>query len=331
MFRMDKHCAVWLAACLAAGCGGEAPWQKVFEKLPSALVSVGGTSETDVWAVGGDPGDGAGPLALHFDGTGWIRRRTGATGDLWWVLPFPDGEVFFGGAGGQILRLRDNRFEKVGTPGGSTVFGLWGSSPTDLWAVGGDGSSSGFVWRSSGGDFRAETGLPPGSTDAQSVFKVWGRSPTDVTLVGTGGLILRFNGTGYLADASPTTRTLFTTHVAGERAAAVGGFGSGVLLENEGSGWQDRTPEGAKQLIGVWLTEQGGMAVGANGYVVERQASGWKELRHGLPLNDSLHSVWIDPAGGVWAVGGQVASLPLLDGVLIYRGPAEIPTSIGSE
>src|SRR5262245_43354297 len=45
----------------------EEGWSLVFNKLPGALISVWGTSENDVWTVGGDPGDG--PTVLHYDGT----------------------------------------------------------------------------------------------------------------------------------------------------------------------------------------------------------------------------------------------------------------------
>jgi hypothetical protein len=38
--------------------------------------------------------------------------------------------------------------------------------------------------------------------------------------------------------------------------------------------------------------------------------------------------VWIDPLGGVWAVGGQVRVPPLVDGILVHRGDA-VPTGDG--
>ena len=66
------------------GAGGMAPtWTLVHDKLPGALLSVWGTSESDVWTVGGDARDGTGPLVLHYDGTAWSRVETGLTaGDL---------------------------------------------------------------------------------------------------------------------------------------------------------------------------------------------------------------------------------------------------------
>ena len=82
--------------CLTVACSGEPStpdkpgWRGVFEDLPGALISVSGTSEKDVWAVGGDPGDGSGAFVLHFDGAGWRRLSTGQNVDLWWAHPFAD-------------------------------------------------------------------------------------------------------------------------------------------------------------------------------------------------------------------------------------------------
>jgi hypothetical protein len=118
---------------------------------------------------------------------------------------------------------------------------------------------------------------------------------------------------------SSTTRSLFTVHGTAERLAAVGGFGSGVILENDGNGWHDVTPPGIPQLVGVRLTEDGGCAVGSDGAVYQRLEAGWQREETGLALAESFHAVWVDGGGDVWAVGGQLGG-PLVDGVLVYRG-----------
>src|SRR4051812_1140273 len=64
-------------------------WSVVAAELDEALLSVGGSSAHDVWAVGADRGKG--PIALHWDGRAWERRVTGTRGDVWWVHGFEDG------------------------------------------------------------------------------------------------------------------------------------------------------------------------------------------------------------------------------------------------
>src|SRR5688572_27135041 len=90
------------AALLAlAACGSEERWQTVQRDLPGALLSVWGTSASDIWAAGADSRDGKGPTVQRFDGSEWKRVDTGQTsGDLWWVHGFAGGPVYFGGSGG---------------------------------------------------------------------------------------------------------------------------------------------------------------------------------------------------------------------------------------
>jgi hypothetical protein len=315
-----------LALALAGGaCSDPAgpAWEVVHRDLPGALLSVWGTSASDVWAVGGDPGDGSGPTVLHHDGEVWDAIPVDSPGDLWWVHGFEGGPVYAGGAGGRILRYAGGSFEEMETPGTGTVFGIWGSRPDDLWAVGGNpgGGSGAFAWRYDGGSWAPAAGFPEELAADQAVWKVWGSGPSDVWLVGTGGLLLHHDGADFSEAGSPTSRSLFTVHALGGRAAAVGGFGTGVLLEFENGEWRDASPELIPQLIGVCLTGDGGFAVGIDGQVMVRTRDGWELEPTELDVIDPLHGVWVDPEGGVWAVGGQVLVEPLVRGVMIRRTP----------
>lgn len=333
--------ALCAASLLLAGCSGDDPprarWDIVHEGLEGALISVWGSSATDVWVVGGDPpapdgGEGDGPEVLHWDGTEWTRLHPGVRGDLWWVHGFAEGPVFMGGEDGQILRYEAGAFEIMDTPGTATVFGIWGPNPDDLWAVGGTGASGGgFVWRWDG---TAWTDVSiPAEAAAENVFKVWGTAADDVWLVGSAGLLLHWDGSAMELVPSGTTRTIFTVHTRGERVVAVGGLGTGVVLEREPATdrWVDVTPEMTQQMIGVWLTDEGGWAAGVYGAMLRRESGGWVPEDNGFALAESLHAVWVDPEGGVWAVGGMVLAEPLVHGLLLHRGEREIGNAIREE
>ena len=87
-----------------------------------------------------------------------------------------------------------------------------------------------------------------------------------------------------------------------------------------------RSPEGCPLLQGVTLSADGtGWATGFRGEVYRRQrlTGRWERVVLGLPLElESLHAAWMDPEGGVWAVGGNVLSGGLNAGTLLHRGPA---------
>jgi hypothetical protein len=316
-----------VASVVAASCGDEAPrWELVQEDLPGALLSVWGTSSEDVWAVGGDARDGTGPTVLHFDGDEWARVETGlSAGSLWWVFGFEGGPIYMGGEGGLILRYDGSTFEPMDTPGTSTVFGIWGSSPSDVWAVGGAPGTEGFVWRLRGDGWEPEPSLPTDIASSSAIWKVYGTGPTDVWLVGENGVALHYEGSTLSPDDTGVGASLFTVHESEGRFAAVGGIADGVIVELEDDGWHNVTPTGGlvPGLSGVCMgSGEFGVAVGLYGAVFTRGSDGWSEVDLGFYLDQNLHGAWIDPDGGVWAVGGQTSSPTLNEGVLIHRTAA---------
>jgi hypothetical protein len=340
--RSGLGLSILLAPALACGSdsGPDEPdsWQVVHDGLPGALLSVWGTSSGDVWTVGGDAGDGRGPTVLHLEGGSWSRLDTAQRGDLWWVHGFAGGPVFMGGAGGTILRYDESGFTRMDTPGTGVVFGLWGSSPDQMWAVGGEagGAQGAFAWRLDADRWSPAPGFPSDLAATDALWKVYGRGANDVWMVGTGGKLLHWDGSAFTPSFAGLAESLFTVHGNSERFVTVGGFGTGLLLEHPVAApasdpWVNMSPAGAFSIIGVCATEQGGHAVGAFGYVAERGPEGWVTEQTGLDAvigARNLHSVWIDPSGGVWAAGGQVSVAPLVDGVLVHRGDA-VPTGDG--
>lgn len=326
-------------ALLTAACNGDdgaddddattVEWRLIDSELPAALLSVWGAGPDDVWAVGGDLRDGTGPLVVHYDGASWSRVPTGVDGgDLWWVFGFEGGPIFMGGTGGRILKYDGGTFTTMDTPSAATVFGLWGSSPTDVWAVGGElGTRGGFAWRNDGSNtWTPEPSLPVETASTAAVWKVFGTRADDVWLVGSGSVSFQWNGTTLTEGQTGVGGSLFTVHGRGGRYAAVGGLGSGVIVEYDGNTWQDVTPPSViSGLSGVVLgANEVGYTVGQFGSVFRRDAGGWHEEPTVLTA-ENLHAVWMDDEGGVWSVGGRTAALPLVNGVMIYKGARHVP------
>jgi len=325
--------SVWLLASLAGCPDDEDPpppapaWQLVGEAQPEAFLSVSGTSATDVWAVGGD--GSAGPVVQHFDGTTWERRITGSRGDLWWVHAVSASSVYFGGENATVLHWDGTTFTRMRTPGvaRNTVFGVWASSDSNIYAVGSTAGRSGFVWRFDGAawsELRLPNDMPRlPNGEVAGLFKVWGDGDGTVWIVGARGALLRSAAGGPLEHVeSGTDLTLFTVHGAGASVVAVGGAGNGVIVSGgASSAFSERTPDAAPLFQGVFLTATGGFASGARGDVYERAGNNWTLIDDGLDFRaESLHAVWVDPSGGVWSVGGNVLGAALDGGVIIHRG-----------
>jgi hypothetical protein len=321
----------------------ERAWEILASELPSALLSVFGRSAKDVYAVGADKG--AGPLVFHFDGKAWSEVHTGERGDLWWGQALPQGDVLMAGSRATVLRYDGKRFERMKTPGtpAQTVYGVWGTSAADFYAVGNASGRDGFVWHFHRGAFETEA-LPKdlarmAGGEAPGFYKVFGLGD-EVWVVGAAGTILhRAARAPFAVVATGTKDTLFTVHgVDGppRRVIAVGGAGNGVILEGtSGGGFQSASPAGAGLIQGVFAAPHADWASGERGLVFTRPAgaAAFKVVDHGLALPGatSLHSIFVDETGGVWSAGGDVLTTALRDGVLLHYGDTVPPVVIDEE
>jgi hypothetical protein len=329
-----RHIWDFLFACLVIAACSRAKestpaWSVVSAKLDEALLSITGTATDDVWAVGADKGNG--PLVVHYDGVDWSRIQTSHRGHLWWAHALSPDDVFMGGADGAILRWDGVSIRRMDTPGlgRDTVFGIWGSAPDRVYAVGGFAGRAGFIWRWNGSNWRVlevprNIPIAP-SGDWPGFFKVWGDSRGRVWVVGGHGLVLRSDdGETFEVIESGVDATLFTVAGDDERVVVVGGAANCTVLEAQEAGeLVDRTPEFIPLLQGAAVRGEHVWAVGMRGIVMRRERGGWVEVDHRLGLDvQSLHAVWIDPTGGVWSVGGNVLDVSLDKGVIIHRGAA---------
>jgi hypothetical protein len=317
-----------LAACGGGGGTPDPAWDVVAENQPAALLSVWSASATDVWVVGGDPRTGTGPIVEHYDGTTWTKLDSGQRNvDLWWVTGFANGPVFMSGSNGTILRYQNGAFEKLATPGSLTVFGMWGASPNDVWAVGGNSGGGGFAWRFDGNAWTVFPGVPADIMSQGTCFKVNGHGADNVWISGSNGATLHWNGSALDRIDIPAEVPLFSVAGNAVRFVTVGGMSDGVLYENEGSGWHSALPGGGSRLAGVATSDDQYVTVGEVGTILRRGSTSWATDKRVTDQN--LHAAWIDPAGGgMWAVGGQYDTPPLTAGVLLHRGepvPAGFP------
>lgn len=299
-------------------------WEVAATDSAAALMGVGGSSAQDIWAVGAD--DGSGGLVLHSDGKTWTRVPVADHYDLWWTQAFADGTVFVAGAGGTILKGNASGFSRMETPGlaRDTVYGLWGSSSRDVWAVGGYAGRWGFLWHFDGSTW-STVDLPDSLplTDAgelPGLFKVWGRSASDVWVVGTHGTILHYDGTAWSVIPSGTTELLFTVHGNAEQVAIVG---ANTVLLGGLDGFSEEAPEGIGIVQGVFCAEDGQVTVsGQSGIWTRSPAGSWEQWVNTTGMApESLHAVWQDPEGGRWAVGGAVLTPALNEGLLVTDHP----------
>jgi len=289
-----------------------AEWKPVLEHLGGALLSIWGTSERDVWTVGGALGNGGEPLVLHYDGTSWKRFHPGGTETFWWVHGTSATDVWFVGEKGRITHWDGAKLEERPSGTTATLFGLWAASPDDAWAVGGvpDGGAgpNDVVLHWDGSAWKPEK-LPEEKKVA--LFKVWGTSKDDVYVVGELGVVWHRTGGSWTREAEGVAKGRLTT-INGCSTGEIFAVGGRELLTKAGETWTRSETLLVNDVNGVACAPAGapsrpwGRAVVVGGGSLKLRLVGteWKDDFGTVPFTD-LHGAWVDPTGAFWGVGGS--------------------------
>ena len=261
-----------MMAATVAGCGPAPTWTTVTGPHPAALYSVWGPNADDVWAVGGCTCPGKPhALLLHKTNGTFTEVASPVDATLWWVHGFSASDVWIAGEQGTVLHWDGAALTKAPTEGlaDTKLFGIWGPSPSDLWAVGGSPDISSMVLRWNGTTFAKVANAPEVKTDklAGTWFKVWGSGPNDVWLVGQLGMVANWNGSMWkvhdLSALGVTARdSLFTVAGRGpDDVYVVGGQpAQGLALHYAGGAWKKvagLSLDGVQLLTGVSVSAAG--------------------------------------------------------------------------
>jgi len=288
----------------------ESGWSNASPSLPNGwtagfLYSVWGSSANDVYAVGygSHPGSASSPLIYHNGGSGWTASSPS--------LP-------------------------IGWNDG-LLFGVWGSSTSNIYAVGCGFSPSSttplplIYYYGGSGWSNITPSLPSGWTSGQ-LEGVWASSTTsDVYAVGFGNngtttlpLLYHYDGSGW-TGSSPSMLSGWTLGqlfgVWGSSASDVYTVGYGVhnadvplMYHNDGSGWTNDNPSlpsgwSNGSLNGMWGSSGSDIYAVGDGdsdLVYHYDGNGWTSSSPSLPSGwtyDYWNSVWGSSASDVYAVG----------------------------
>jgi hypothetical protein len=253
-----------------------------------------------------------------------VLTQTAAHASEWgWDNPRPQGNALHGvhGAGsarfavgsfGSVLRdAGDGRWQVDQLEDAPSLAGVWAASADLAFAVSGDFSAGGRIYRFSGGSWSA---MP--ENEFRYLAAVWGAAADEVYAVGHspaygGQAIQRFDGQNWAPmSAAASSDGLYGVSGWGPGRAVAVGANRILRLSPADPNWQDDTPEFLRSesflLRGVWaFGEHGAVAVGRDSQgqalILHRDAAGWQRLP--AAETHELRAVWGSAANQVFAVG----------------------------
>jgi hypothetical protein len=276
------------------------------------LLDVWGPAPDDLYAVGGAPDEGR---VMHFDGQTWSQVELGVDVPvLHWVHGFGPGDVTIVGSGGTVLHWDGLAWAVQDTPTDEDLWGVWGASPDDLWAVGGGGLQAGqeTILHYDGATW---TEFPVPDIERANVFaffKVWGTGADNIYIVGQQGVVLHWNGSAWIEEFPGVSDDLISLWGTGpDRIVAVGGRGSGVASVWNGVAWQPLELAPLPGLNGVWVGADGiAHAVGNLGVTVQIDSATLDHESEIVPLPTvaqmDFHAAFSADGQRIVAVGGNL-------------------------
>ena len=263
-------------------CATMRPFAFLKRPLPAALLALSSDlpgCSSPVLPVGQELGDGGTPThdAAERDALDATLRGDALDATLPGDAP---GVTLSGDAGGpsQVLACLQGAGWSWCNPNptGATLSAVWGSSPSDVWAVGAGGAAehwNGSTWN-----------VVPTPTSLD-LFSVWGTSSTDAWAVGS---------SHYSSGVEPATS---------------------VILQWNGVTWSLSATVMAAELWGVWEAASNDVwAVGASdpGDALALHYNGmtWSKIAVTGTNASVLYSVWGSSDAAVWAVGNDGAEVP---------------------
>ncbi len=310
-----------LMAChdKGAGPGGSTDdhYEVVSDEITGGVILSAWSDGDSLRMVGGDLGGGPG-LMLSGDPGALCVESAITDRALWWIHGDRPGHWVAVGEAGRVLRSTDGVRERMDIPTDATLFGVWVTGD-EIWAAGGhigSGQNDGEIWRWAGTEWTAIATDLPGV-----LFKVW-----DGWFVGHDVAYQWVDGA---LESRPAAGRLLT--VRGRDASdiwAVGGLNQALVVQWDGTDWQDINTDGLGQTInGVWTgPEQPVWVAGNFGVTSHWDGTAWNSPE--MPLTtDHLHAVWRHD-GSIWWVGGDLFNVGDNHGIIIRYGPGNFTQDI---
>lgn len=181
--------------------------------------------------------------------------------------------------------------ESYATVDGQELNAIWGSSASDIWAVG----AAGRIVRYDGSTW---SNYPSGTTE--TLRAIWGSSATDVWIGGESGVLLRHDGKVLTKATSGTTGTI--NGLWGLSASEIWAATDDKVMHYNGSAWLPQSTSSMEAYC-VWGLSSSVAWAGSNGTLLSFNGTAWTAFSPApAKTNEWIFGVWGAADDDVWAV-----------------------------
>lgn len=222
----------------------------------------------------------------------WSTMTSNSTSILQGVWGSSASDVYAVGSGGTILHYNGSAWSTVTSPVSAWLYDVWGLSANSVFVV---GSSASILYYNGSNWSTMSNPLSP----SEQLFGVWGTALNNVFAVGGNGSIVHYNGSAWSTVVSGTTEYLYG--IGGVNASNIFALGNnGTLLRYNGTTWLSVSGVTSNRLYHAW-----GLSA-SDVYVC-----GYRELQHydgtswspEISTIDDLRGIWGSAADDVFVVG----------------------------
>ncbi|MDY6835380.1 MAG: IPT/TIG domain-containing protein [Chloroflexota bacterium] len=252
--------------------------------------------------------------SLASNGVYWGTANSGNTKWISSVWGSSGSDVFAVGDDGTILHYNGSSWTSMDSGTTEWLYSVWGASSSSVFVAGGDGS----VLYYDGSNWSTLVEGP----QSYQYESIWGSSASDVFGVGSDGTVMHYDGSAWSPMSSGITQTLFSVWgISSMDVFAVGD--DGIIIQYDGSSWSTMTGGSESYwLEGIWGSSGSDVfAVGSDGVILHYNGTAWSSMVSGI--DQRLMSVWGSSSSDVFAVSDEGA-------VLHYDGSSWSPMTSGT-
>jgi hypothetical protein len=230
---------------------------------------------------------------------GWAAQESETELTLYGIWGTSPADVFAVGESGSILHFDGANWDSMSSGVSGILFSVWGSSSTDVFVVG----ETGVICHYDGDSWSS---MSSGVT--KHLQGVWGTDNDSVFAVGNSGTIVHYDGTSWDSMTSNTSNHLQCIWGSSSSDVFAAGNG-GQVLHYDGVDWSVILDDGHPNFLGIWGSASDNVfATGVGGMVLGYDGASWNEMVTGV--NDDLTGVWGASSTDVFTVG--------LDGTILH-------------